>query len=367
MYGYRLSNEAKVEPVVYYNVSFDWVGDRDGTLLSYPEWCVRQSGPRFLPRSDPRPTVSKFLVELQLQVKLLCGNELSFREKPLFPSVETVRSSEASSQSGNVCCKEGWTEPNIPFRVSQSRSTQHGGSWTRLPTLQETSRTTFSARPGVGTTASPAELGVPAAGGGKVAVDTAIRIKPVFAPTPSAKPQSIASRKLGTVASKPSFLSRLVSDNLKTERKATAAAENGIRSSNILQSFIKTDKKDFSKLTTLSSSSVSSNSSTTAVISPYFGKPSSLGVTPSSLGVTPSSSSLNPFPSPKPTQKKKPAVDPNLDLSVLAATGGSFAKVNTVTLLRYCKANSIKEAKARSKKEDLINLIRKHNNIMPEQ
>ena len=359
MYGYRLSNEDKVEPVVYYNVSFDWVGDRDGTVLSYPEWCVRQSGPRFLPRSDPRPTVSKFLVELQLQVKELCGNALSFREKPLFPSVETVRSSEASLHSGNVCCKEGWTEPKIPFRVSQSRSSQHGGSWTKLPALQET--TTVSASRGVGAAASTAELEVPAAGDGKAGVDTVIRIKPVFAPTPSAKSQPIASRKLGgIVASKPSFLSRLVSENLKTEKKGAAAAINGTRSSNILQRFIQTEKKDSSKLKTLSSSSVSSNSSSTAVISPYFGKPSS-------LGVTPPSSSVNPFPSPKPTQKKTPAVDYNLDLSVLAATGGSFAKVNTVTLLRYCKANSIKEAKARSKKEDLINLIRKHNNIMPEQ
>ena len=98
MYGYRLEGEEGMEPLVYYNVSF-W----GGSVLTYPEWTVRRSSPRPVPRSDPRPVLDLFIRELQESNKLVCGNTFKLEEKPL---VEAVRPSEAGVGS-RACARVG--------------------------------------------------------------------------------------------------------------------------------------------------------------------------------------------------------------------------------------------------------------------
>ena len=122
MYGYRLEGEEGVEPVVYYNVSF-WAG----SVLTYPEWTVRMSSPRPVPRSDPRPVLDQFIREVQEVNKLVCGNTFKLQEKPLMPLVEAVRPSQAAV--GRACAKVGWEQSSVPFRTDRQLQRSHQQLW----------------------------------------------------------------------------------------------------------------------------------------------------------------------------------------------------------------------------------------------
>ena len=118
MYGYRLDGEEGLEPLVYYNVSF-WGG---GSILTYPEWTVRRSSPRPVPRSDPRPVLDLFTRELQESNKLLCGNTFKLEEKPLMPLVEAVRLSQAVVGERAWV---GWEQQKVTYRAEQVQRKNH--------------------------------------------------------------------------------------------------------------------------------------------------------------------------------------------------------------------------------------------------
>ena len=55
----------------------------------------------------------------------------------------------------------------------------------------------------------------------------------------------------------------------------------------------------------------------------------------------------------------------NVDIAQLVREKGAsgMAKVNTATLLDYCRKERIKAAKAKSKKDELVRMVMIHNNI----
>lgn len=67
-----------------------------------------------------------------------------------------------------------------------------------------------------------------------------------------------------------------------------------------------------------------------------------------------------------PAPRKKPAVQ-SVDISQLVKEKGMAAlvKVNTATLLDYCRKEGIKAAKSKCKKDELVRLVLVHNNIHP--
>ena len=65
-----------------------------------------------------------------------------------------------------------------------------------------------------------------------------------------------------------------------------------------------------------------------------------------------------------PARRKKPAIQ-SVYITQLVKEKGvvALAKVNTATLLDYCRKEGIKSAKSKCKKDELVRLVMIHNNI----
>merc|ERR1711952_542653 len=128
MYGYRLQRDQEQdsgEPLVYYNVSF-----YGASLLTYPEWTVRDSEPRPLPRSDPKPIIEKFLADLAQLNRTVCGQLFSVAAAPVIRARPYISS---SAGCGEVAV--GWQPParGVPLRSAETRgqARDHSRVWSQ--------------------------------------------------------------------------------------------------------------------------------------------------------------------------------------------------------------------------------------------
>jgi len=409
MYGYRLEVEEGQEPLVYYNVSF-W----SGSVLTYPEWTVRRSSPRPVPRSDPRPVLDLFTRELQELNRLVCGNTFKLYEKPLMPLVEAVKVSQAV-EGGNISARVGWEMPKVPYRSEEITKRSHQSFWkgpdageddsgyvTDISQVATSSGQTDNSkdtsvtdrevkepptRPSFVNTQVPTSLrdGAKKQPGSDVSASSnTVKMIPHFSSISSSRSgctSSLVPSKSKT--SLPIFKSVQPTSNspgLPTLPSSTAtkpSLQNLMNSLPIKSTFL-------SRLVSSGSLTSSGDSLPEKPLLPLPGmvvaRPPS--TTPSFLARPPGSRPPLSSPNPKkvklttndnsftepttPAPRKKPAVQ-SVDISQLVKEKGvtALVKVNTATLLDYCRKEGIKAAKSKCKKDELVRLVLVHNNIHP--
>ena len=432
MYGYRLDGEEGLEPLVYYNVSF-WGG---GSVLTYPEWTVRRSSPRPVPRSDPRPVLDLFTRELQESNKLLCGNTFKLEEKPLMPLVEAVRLSQAVVGE-RACARVGWDQQNVTYRAEQVQGKNHQKLWRKEVSDAEDS---LSVTAGYGklpddsgyvSDLSQSASSLTAGQAGKLSQAASCQreaekkpfIKPSFKQTKTAvdlDETSISSsstsgnsdvkmiKTVPSFSSQPTFQpakpSQLESQPLtfpafkssvqKSQSPCQTSKTLSLLTANppakpSLQHLMNSLPMQSTFLSRLVNSQnlTSGGDSAPAKQAPVPGLFSGLVMARPSAN-KPSFSSCVPAPrpalsSPKPKKvkmdgadhsfsepstpapaRKKPVLQ-SVDITQLVREKGvaGMAKVNTATLLDYCRKEGIKAAKAKCKKEELVRLVMSHNSI----
>ena len=404
MYGYRLEVEEGQEPLVYYNVSF-WAG----SVLTYPEWTVRRTSPRPVPRSDPRPVMDLFTRELQELNRLVCGNTFKLYEKPLVPLVEAVKVSKAV-EGGNISAREGWGVSKVPYRCEEITKKNHQSFWKRTESGEDdsgyvtdisqdvTSRARTDSnkndsltdaevkeppgRPSFVPTQLPLGEGSKKPSGINVSDGSnTVKIVPNFSSQSSIKaPPSLSKSKI----SKPTFNSvKPISNSpsLSTLQSSSTATKPSLQN---LMNSLPIKSSFLSRLVSSGSLTSSGDSVPEKPLLPLHGmvvaRPPAN--TPSFLSRPPvprqptSSPNLkkmkvtandNSFSEPTtPAPRKKPAIQ-SVDISQLVKEKGVVAlvKVNTATLLDYCRKEGIKAAKSKCKKDELVRLVLVHNNIHP--
>ena len=125
MYGYRLGVDETDEPKVYYNVSF-W----NGLTLTYPEWTVRLTEPRPVPRTDPQPILDNFIKDLLAFNKVVLGRQFGLEPVPLVPQVTGVTPSYGQEEAVALCSQPGWPAPTVPYRREElPGETLHSKVW----------------------------------------------------------------------------------------------------------------------------------------------------------------------------------------------------------------------------------------------
>ena len=125
MYGYRLGVDETDEPKVYYNVSFF-----NGLTLTYPEWTVRLSNPRPVPRTDPQPILDNFVKDLLTFNKIVLGLQFHLEPVPLVPQVTGVTPSYGQEEDAALCSQVGWPAPSVPYRKEEQQGEKlHSKVW----------------------------------------------------------------------------------------------------------------------------------------------------------------------------------------------------------------------------------------------
>jgi len=408
MYGYRLEVEEGQEPLVYYNVSF-W----SGSVLTYPEWTVRRSSPRPVPRSDPRPVLDLFTRELQELNRLVCGNTFKLYEKPLLPLVEAVKVSQVV-QGENMSARVGWEMPKVPYRSEEITKRSHESFWKRpdsgeddsgyvtdishdvtsrgqTDNRKDTSLTDWEVkepptRPSFVNTRTPSILGEGAkeqSGSDVSAGSKKAKIIPHFSSQSSSRLGSTSLLPLKSKTSLP--MSKSVKPTSNSPSLSTLPSSTATKPS--LQNLMNSLPIKSNFLSRLVSSGSLTSSGDSLPDKPLLPLPGIVVAKPSCT--TPSFSSRPPVsrpplssPIPKkvkmsandnsfsepttPAPRKKPAVQ-SVDISQLVKEKGMAAlvKVNTATLLDYCRKEGIKAAKSKCKKDELVRLVLVHNNIHP--
>ena len=317
MYGYRLECEDGVEPVVYYNVSFF-----GNPPLTYPEWTVRKFDPRPLPRTDPRPIMEQFIKEVVQCNRTICGLNFSLQRKPINPSYVDFK--PCSAEKSNLI---GWPRNQIPYRDIDKSQSIHCPSWTFLDTLSSQSVSSLSQ--------------TSCTNGDNVNNKTSEnKYDDSGYATEDVSFNGSGSRLNQT------FLSKVLS-NTSTRRTDTSMS---------------------------SMMSAGSSSKTLGFMSRLF-KPMSNSNTEELNRNIPKASAGMCKVGP---QKREPPVrdseDPNprkktisnVDIGSLVAANRTqeISKLNVATLLDYCRKANIKEAKSKSKKEELLKLILSKNILL---
>ena len=357
MYGYRLADQG--EPVVYYNVSF--FGKMQ---LTYPEWTVRRFSPRPIPRSDPRPICEQFLKDLVRLNKTICGERLSMQKAPVVRNASFVQST-SSDNTVSLDWAGAVSKPcNAPYREVISKPKEHPPVWkdTTLPcpisapTIPNKSHAKgIQDDSGYGTGTEDTFLNFS---------KSSEKIKPVFS-SRNVKHGSVNRKNVELKVQtenknriKPNFLSKILASNkarsfaVSTAKGEEPATKNTAPSSNALRNItpsISSDKLmppsklaaskplfsvDFSKLR----ASVAEDDS-------YVSKPKTSKVAPKETA----------------TKKNLVSVE-DIGNFVSSNKFKELHKVNVPSLLAYCRKVGVTEARAKSKKEDLVNWILKHHN-----
>ena len=269
-------------------------------VLSYPEWTVRKFDPRPLPRVDPKPIVENFLNDLLRSNSAVVGTRLRLNTKQ---PVNILNNIVKSHESGDSV---GWLRPSIPVRQVDQTPHQHSQSWINKPQLMN-----FSVKVTMPDISDDS---------GYEASSNMIKCEESFSSLDQSKP----------VKMKPTFISKLMS---RVDCPDPAKKE------------VPAFKPDFSRPAPTFSSNESVNPSLSD-LSTMKGDDEVM-MTPSTR--RPGSESL---------ARKKPSVS-NVDINKLISDGREqeISKLNTATLLNFCRLSNIKEAKAKSKKEDLLRMI----------
>ena len=363
MYGYRLQSdgqgEDKGEPVVYYNVSFF-----GKTQLTYPEWTVRSFSPRPIPRSDPKPICEKFLQDLVRLNKTICGERFSIRRAPVVLNPPFLQSSSVDN-SVNLDWPTKTGCP--PYRDVASKPKDHSPVWkdTLLPVPASTQ--------GVEGTSPFREI-QDDSGYGTGTEDTSMiysksseKIKPVFK---SRDVKIVTGNKLVVEQKdqakpgpgiKPNFLSKLLS----SRSPAAASQTDESAKKNVVPKCAMTNP-------TSSASRVNMlpHATNTSVSRPLFSvdfsKLRASGAEDVRAVPKPKINLVTNKVAPKETAVKKNLISSE-DIANLVSSNRlkDLSKVNVPSLLAYCRRVGIKEARAKSKKEELVNWILIHHKVGP--
>ena len=338
MYGYRLNLDESEEPLVYYNVSFYG----SSTVLSYPEWCVRKLEPRPVPRADPRPVMETFLKDIVNSNPTLFGTNLMFNAQPI-----NICSKDILPSSVPKVENFGWSQPPVPFRKIDQTLSQHTQAWKvsecgdsedknvdNKENLAEVKSFIFSSSDDSGYETQNASL-TPS-----TPSQPPPRIKPTFM-SKLLMSRCKKSPEKSSMPAKPDFLSRMLMSGSSSKAPSISPAPTmtplATSSPTELSSSIIPKKPNFANLA--------------KQINPVKLEPPSKRQkqgTNHDVPESPSSSS----------NRKKPTVsDVNIDKLLSEGKEKEISKLNVATLLDYCRKANLKEAKAKSKKEDLLNLI----------
>jgi len=376
MYGYRLGPDEVSEPTVYYNVCFG-----SGQPLTYPEWTVRGSPPQTVPRSDPRPIAAEFLKQVTSSTPSICGQRLVFLDPASTPLVATVPSKTASS--GQACLKEGFPTPRVPMRSTVQNVKGQSSHWSGQAddsgyetvghmTVGATSSVDVSPMPDLeevsthgpqSSKPAPIKPSFQRVQSTKAPLQPSRPTVPAITPSQGVKPQF--SRNLPSATgdnyspitpnSRPATLAGAAGDTLPDTRS--------IGRGKAVPSF-----RALSPKTTFISRLVASHTDPQQPLpgSSLKLKASQLpcrSIKPNLVPPRPTcpSSSLPSLPSTPGTPqsvKKRPAIQ-EIDIVNLVRTSGvaGLTKVNTATLLAHLRGKGVTEAKAKSKKEELVQRV----------
>jgi len=413
MYGYRLGDDDE-EPVVYYNVSFF-----NNPPMTYPELTVRKFAPRPIPRTDPEPIVRAFIQDLLVTNRTVCGFAFSLT-RPINISNNNFN---FTSGTEKPMLKYGFHNQTVPYRNVDQSATYHQPSWTKNEA--PASNNNHIAFDGVNEGANGVidlETVIDCEGDKQIkdvnnenkdesdnGANNNIGVK-----NNEAKRDPLSKPKI-----KPTFLARMLSsrttfaENKKTEQNSTIKPSFSRPKSNILQD-VTNRSADISKrpINSLLDSNERSEAKLMKLVRPVtMSKPcfnpktvtapklvTSLKPTASLNHPLPSSSKNTPIQpnshrmlapmkksvpfssrefkkplgptgiqasAPLSAVKKKPTIaNVNIDELVHSRRLSEVSKLNVATLLDYCRNSGIKQAKAKSKKDELLRLIYLKHNVI---
>jgi len=366
MYGYRLGPDESSEPTVYYNVCFG-----SGQPLTYPEWTVRGCHPQPVPRSDPRPVVAEFLKQVSACTPSICGQRFVLHDQASVPMVATVPSRAATI--GHPGLKAGYPTPAFPTRSQAVVAKSHNSDWSGRGNDsgyetggQGTPRMTSSAEVSAVSSSGDAVTPLPK--------PTALApMKPSFGrvrlPLSEVQPLHVQQNNRPSLpalvtskAAKPQFRANVPNaggDSLPT----TSPIVKPVGGGKAVPSFKSVQQRP-SFLARLVASQAA-RQPLPSYASPKPNAPMQLPI----LGPMPSPVLLRPPCPPSPMaspstpatpqgSKKRPVIQ-NVDLVNLVKTCGAtgLSKVNTATLLDHLRGKGVVEAKAKSKKEELVQMV----------
>ena len=102
----------------------------NGLILTYPEWTVRLSEPRPVPRTDPQPILDNFLADLVTFNKTVLGLQFDLEPVPLVPLVTGVVPSYGQEEDAALCSQVGWPAPSVPYRKEEQQEEKvHSKVW----------------------------------------------------------------------------------------------------------------------------------------------------------------------------------------------------------------------------------------------
>ena len=358
MYGYRLGDQG--EPVVYYNVSFF-----GKTQLTYPEWTVRSFSPRPIPRSDPRPICEQFLNDLVRLNKTICGEKLSMQKAPVVRNDPFIQSTLADK---SVTLDWPVSKPGVaPYREVVSKPQEHPPVWkdnvlngsTSAPIVPDKSRVKgIQDDSGYGTGTEDNSLD---------SAKSSEKIRPVF---------SSRNVKLGPVSRidvkqkeeadnqmrmKPHFLSKILASTNSKSLNVSKKDEESVTKNSLPA--ISNQAQNISNLKLLPPSKSGAPKS---LFSVDFSKlrTSVAGDASNASHVSTPKNNVLPYKvPPKESATKKNLVSiEDIGKFVSSNKFKELSKVNVPSLLAYCRRVGVTEARAKSKKEDLVKWILKHHN-----
>ena len=355
MYGYRLGDQG--EPVVYYNVSFF-----GKTQLTYPEWTVRSFSPRPIPRADPRPICEQFLKDLVRLNKTICGEKLSMQKAPVARNDPFVQSTLADK---SLTLDWPVSKPGVaPYREVVSKPKEHPPVWKDNGSISSTIVPDKSRVKGIQDDS----------GYGTGTEDTSIdcaksseKIKPVF---------SSRNQKLGLdsrinvkekgeavkqIRMKPNFLSKILSSTNSKSLSVSKNDEESVTKNSL--SAISNQVQNISNIKLFPPSKLGAPKSLFSVDFSKLRTSVAGDASNASNVFTPKNNMLTVKVTPKESATKKNLVSIE-DIGNLVSSNKfkELSKVNVPSLLAYCRRVGVTEARAKSKKEDLVKWILKHHN-----
>jgi len=363
MYGYRLGPDDSSEPTVYYNVCFG-----SGQPLTYPEWTVRGCHPQPVPRSDPRPVVSDFLKQLSASMPSICGQRFVLLDQASVPLVAAVPSRAATT--GHPCLKAGYPTPVAPTRSQVLVAKSHSSDWSGRED-DSGYETAGQATPRMSSSVEISPLAVSANGDTEIPVPESAAhapMKPSFGrvhlPLSVMQPHQVEQVNqpnlpalVTSKAGKPQFRTNDPSaggDCLPT----TSHNDKPVGEGKTVPSFraVLPRPTFLSRLVAARQPLLNSSTKSNCRQLPGFNSmPSPVLLRPP---CPPSPRASPSTPATSQGSKKRPVIQ-NVDLADLVRKGGAtgLSKVNTATLLDHLRGKGVAEAKAKSKKEELVQMV----------
>ena len=360
MYGYRLGDQG--EPIVYYNVSFF-----GKTQLTYPEWTVRRFSPRPVPRSDPRPICEQFIKDLVRLNKTICGERFSMQKAPVVRKEPFIQSTLADT---SVSLNWPVSKPgDAPYREVVIKPKEHPPVWKDTVLPNPVSAPTMPVKSQVKGIQDDSGYGTGTEDTLLDCTKSSEKIKPVFT---SRKAKHVADSRINVeprvqtenrTTLKPNFLSKmLASNNVNSfavrKQEEESATKNSVPA--ILQP-MGSIRPSIPSVKVLPPSKLGASK---PMFSVDFSKLRTSAAGDASHASKLKTNVLTSKVAPKETATTKKTLVSIEDIGNLVSSNKvkELTKVNVPSLLAYCRRVGVTEARAKSKKEDLVKWILNHHN-----